>query len=314
MRVTYGSYEGCRRFELAPGDRAWPSALDELDDPPRRLYGYGNPEALSLPSIAIIGARRATPYGLAVSALAARIAVESGVAVVSGGAIGCDQAGGRATLEAGGTHVAVLGCGADVVYPAGAADMLRSLAAGAGAVVSISPWGAPPARFTFPKRNRVIAALAQALFISEAGAPSGTFSTAETALALGRELICAPGSILSPLSRGTNQLIADGATCIVDEASLEVAISRVFGTLRFSHGPAPGVPGLSGAERRVMSALTAAPERVEAVARLLDASVIRALEVLGSLEGEGLVCRLPDGAYAPTVRALQSATSFGHNR
>ena len=311
MAVIYGRYDGCNRFELARGRAGWPPLLDELEDPPRVLYGYGDPSALLAPSLAIIGTRRATPYGIAVAALAGRIAAESGVAVVSGGAVGCDQAGGRAAMAAGGVHVAVLGCGADVVYPSNAADMLERLARGAGAVVSPAPWGSPPARYAFPKRNRVIAGLARAVLISEAGEPSGTFSTAETALALGRELLCAPGSILSPLSRGANQLIADGATCIVDEASLEVAVSRIFGTLRFSHGAAPGPGKLGASEKRVMSALVAAPVRVEGVAGMLGTSVVRALEVLGGLEAEGLIARLPDGSYTASVRALALMTSFG---
>ena len=308
--MVYGRYDGCERFELARGCAGWPPLLEELESPPEKLYGFGNPEALLAPSFAIIGTRRATPYGVAVAALAGRIAAESGVTVVSGGAVGCDQAGGRAALEAGGAHVAVLGCGADVVYPANAADLLERLARGAGAVVSPAPWGAPPTRYAFPKRNRIIAGLSRAVFISEAGAPSGTFSTAETALDLGRELLCAPGSILSPLSRGANQLIADGATCIVDEASLEVAVSRIFGTLRFSHGAAPGAGRLSAGEKRVMSALVAAPVRVEGVAGMLGCSVVRALEVLGGLEAEGLIARLPDGSYTASVRAFNLMTSF----
>ena len=311
MSVTYGDYAGLPRFELDPDDSLWPPQLNDLPRPPQRLYGYGDPATLALPSISIIGARRATPYGTEVAALAARVAVEAGVSVVSGGAIGCDQAAGRAASAAGGTHVAVLGTGADVVYPAGARDLLLRLAKGDGAVVSIAPWGAGPRRFAFPARNRVIAALSRALFISEAGMPSGTLSTAEAAVEIGRELLCAPGSILSPLSRGTNHLIAEGATCIVDEPSLEVAVSRIFGTLRFTHGPAPGTGPLSGAERRVLSAVTASPARVEALARMLDVGVVRALEVLGGLEGEGLVCRLPDGSYTASQHALRLMTSFG---
>lgn len=311
MTARIGDYAGLPRFELTAGDACWPPQLNDLPDPPKCLYGYGDPAVLARPSISVIGSRRATPYGTEVAALAARIAVEAGINVVSGGAIGCDQAGGRATLAAGGTHVAVLGTGADVVYPANAADLLLRLASGGGAVVSIAPWGSQPRRFAFPARNRVIAALSQALFISEAGLPSGTMSTAETALELGREVLCAPGSMLSALSRGTNHLIAEGATCIVDEASLEVAVSRIYGTLRFSHGDAPGVGRLSAAERRVLSAVTASPERVEALARMLDVGVVRALEVLGALEAEGFICRLPDGSYTASAHALRRMTSFG---
>ena len=185
-------------FELHPGDALYPETVLELSDIPQTLYVRGNPEVLSTPALSIIGARKASPYGLAVAELAAKVAIEAGVTVVSGGAVGCDQASGWAAVNAGGKHV----------------------------VVSISPWGMGPRKFAFPRRNRVIAALSQALFVSEAGMPSGTFSTAEAAMDLGRELLAVPGSILSPESRGTNYLIANGACCIVDEESIEMAISR----------------------------------------------------------------------------------------
>ena len=98
-----------------------------------------------------------------------------------------------------------------------------------------------PRKFAFPRRNRVIAALSQALFVSEAGMPSGTFFYSRGCYGLGRELLAVPGSILSPESRGTNYLIANGACCIIDEESIEMAISRIYGTLRYSRPDAPGI-------------------------------------------------------------------------
>lgn len=201
-------------FELHPGDALYPETVLELSDVPQTLYVRGNPEVLSTPALSIIGARKASPYGLAVAELAAKVAVEAGVTVVSGGAVGCDQASGWAAVNAGGKHVVVLGTGADVVYPRSSAGLITRTLDTGGAVVSISPWGMGPRKFAFPRRNRVIAALSQALFVSEAGMPSGTFSTAEAAMDLGRELLAVPGSILSPESRGTNYLIANGACCI----------------------------------------------------------------------------------------------------
>ena len=231
-------------FELHPGDALYPETVLELSDVPQTLYVHGNPEALSTPALSIIGARKASPYGLAVAELAAKVAVEAGVTVVSGGAVGCDQASGWAAVNAGGKHVVVLGTGADVVYPRSSAGLITRTLDTGGAVVSISPWGMGPRKFAFPRRNRVIAALSQALFVSEAGMPSGTFSTAEAAMDLGRELLAVPGSILSPESRGTNYLIANGACCIIDEESIEMAISRIYGTLRYSRPDAPGIADL----------------------------------------------------------------------
>lgn len=113
-------------FELHPGDALYPETVLELSDVPQTLYVRGNPEALSTPALSIIGARKASPYGLAVAELAAKVAVEAGVTVVSGGAVGCDQASGWAAVNAGGKHVVVLGTGADVVYPRSSAGLLRA--------------------------------------------------------------------------------------------------------------------------------------------------------------------------------------------
>lgn len=169
---------GEARYELHPGDGLFPASVLELSDVPQTLFVRGDPEVLSTPALSIIGARKASPYGLAVAELAAKVAVEAGVTVVSGGAVGCDQASGWAAVNAGGKHVVVLGTGADVVYPRSSAGLIARTLDTGGAVVSISPWGMGPRKFAFPRRNRVIAALSQALFVSEAGMPSGTFSTA----------------------------------------------------------------------------------------------------------------------------------------
>ena len=145
------------RYELHPGDVLFPAAVLELSDVPQTLFVRGDPEVLSTPALSIIGARKASPYGLAVAELAAKVAVEAGVTVVSGGAVGCDQASGWAAVNAGGRHVVVLGTGADVIYPRSSAGLIARTIDTGGAVVSISPWGMGPRKFAFPRRNRVIA-------------------------------------------------------------------------------------------------------------------------------------------------------------
>ena len=300
------------RYELHPGDELYPPCILELSDAPQTLYVRGDPYVLSEPSLSIIGARKASPYGISCSELAAKVAVQSGVAVVSGGALGCDQASGWAALNEGGRHVVVLGTGADVAYPRSSAGLITRTIETGGAVVSLSPWGCGVRKFAFPRRNRVIAALSAALFISEAGMPSGTFSTAEAAMDLGRELLVVPGSILSPESRGTNYLISNGACCIVDEESIEVAISRIYGSLRFSRPGAPGIEGLDSTQRQVLHALVASPMRADEISVLVSLDAPGTLKLLGSLELEGVVERLLDGRYAPTKFALNAQTPFGH--
>lgn len=301
------------RLELALGQNGYPACVAELKNAPKRLYVRGNVELLGAAAISIVGSRRATPYGLALAEMSARIAAQSGLVVVSGGAIGCDQAAGRAALRAGGRHIAVLGTGADVVYPRSALDLIDKTLASGGAVVSLEPWGSEPRPWAFPRRNRVIAALSQAVFITEAGLPSGTFSTAEAAFELGREVLAAPGSILSPQSRGSNDLIAHGACCIVDEEALEMAVSRIYRLLRFDRPPAPGLTGLSAPERRTVEMLIANPIRAEDLSTALGIDGISCMRRLGALEAAGIVERLWDGRWSPTKRALHALTPLGDN-
>ncbi len=298
---------------LRRDDRLYPRFLSEVPDAPERLYVWGDPAVLSTPCLAVIGSRKATPYGIAAAQLVATCAAESGVCVVSGGAMGCDQAAGHAALRAGGVHIAVLGCGADVVYPKSSAALLSRCAESGGAVVSLDPWGTPPRRYAFPRRNRVIAGLSRAVCIVEAALPSGTFSTAEAAMDYGREVLAVPGSIWSPHSRGSNRLIADGACGLVDEESIEVAVSRIFGTLRFQRVVPGGPSDIGKRELAVLDALIANPMRAESVAAFLKASPLEALTVLSSMQASGLVARLPDGAFAASVRTLHARSAIMHN-
>lgn len=290
------------RWEIRRGEDGWPSALEELSPPPDRVFGCGDPAALLAPALAVVGARRATPYGLSVAAMAGRVAAECGVAVVSGGAMGCDHAAGSAALAAGGVGVVVSGCGADVVYPESSRDVFEGTVASGGAVISLERWGAPPRRWAFPKRNAVIAALAEVLVVTEAGPRSGTMSTADVAVELGRVIYAIPGSIFSPESAGTNRLIAEGARVIPDEQSLETAISLDFGVARL------GVRRSRREGGPIMSALLASPTRPDELATRMGVDVLTIMRTLTEYEARGMAQRLPDGRYSPTEAYL-----LGHN-
>ncbi|MBI5231169.1 MAG: DNA-protecting protein DprA, partial [Coriobacteriales bacterium] len=164
-------------FQLRLDDAGYPEQLRDVPDPPKVLYGIGDPDALEM-GLAVIGARRSTPYGIRAAQLFAGWAGRAGYTVISGAARGCDQAAQQAVLDVDGRTVAVLGCGADVDYPASSARLLRRLRDGDGAVISEAGWGSAPLRWAFPRRNRIIAGLAAAVLVVEAGLPSGTFSTA----------------------------------------------------------------------------------------------------------------------------------------
>ena len=219
------------RTVLARGGEGFPSALENVAQPPDRLYVVGDPFALQ-EGIAIVGARRATPYGRGCAKRFAALAARRGIVVVSGGARGCDAAAHAAALEEGGRTVAFLGGGCDRLYPAEHEGLFQRIVDGGGAVVSEHVWDEDPKPYRFRLRNRLIAGLARATLIVEAGLPSGTFSTADEALAANRDVLVVPGAITAASSRGANRLIYQGATPVIDDETFEDALFSLFGCLK----------------------------------------------------------------------------------
>jgi DNA processing protein len=197
---------------LAPDDPRYPGGLAELNPAPS-LWVRGALEDHDTLAIAIVGSRRATPYGLEVAAMLARDLAARGVTIVSGFARGIDSAAHRAALEAGGRTVAVLGCGIDVAYPPENRRLADEVAA-RGALVTQFPPGTAPLPYHFPTRNRTLAALALGVVVVEAAERSGSLSTAGFAADLGREVYAVPGKITSPTSAGVHRLLRDGARLV----------------------------------------------------------------------------------------------------
>lgn len=288
-------------FEIRRGDPRYPALLDQSPDPPERLYGRGDPGALG-PCVAIVGARKATPYGLGATRLFSGWCARAGYGVVSGAALGCDQEAQRAVLAAGGRTIAVLAGGADVAYPAGSARLLDEIATH-GAVVSEHPWGTRPQRWTFRTRNRIIAGLSVAVLVVEAGLPSGTFSTADEALRAGREVLAVPGAITSPESRGSNRLISQGATLVADPTDLMVALEPLLGPARRMGGSRDGahVQDAEAPDDPLLTALRASPLHPDDLALLTGRDVVSVVRGLNLLEARGLVARRRDGRFVATV-------------
>ena len=199
--------------QLAFGDAEFPAHLREIPAPPDRLWVRGRLVAEDGLAIAIVGSRRATPFGLELAERLAGDLAARAITVVSGLARGIDSAAHRGALEAGGRTVAVLGCGVDVVYPPENRRLAARIAE-RGALLSQFAPGAPALAHHFPVRNRVIAGLALGVVVVEAAEQSGTLITAGHAGDLGREVMAAPGRAGAPTSRGTHQLIRDGAALV----------------------------------------------------------------------------------------------------
>jgi len=194
-------------------DTAYPARLLDLFDPPPLLYIKGNPVMLERQALAIVGSRSATTQGMIDAEDFGRAFSGAGFTVVSGLAQGVDAAAHAGGLDAPASTIAVIGTGADLVYPAGNRELAHRIAAD-GAIVSEFPLGLRGHSHNFPRRNRIIAALARGVLVVEAAARSGSLITARLAAELGREVFAIPGSIHAPLSAGCHLLIRQGAKLV----------------------------------------------------------------------------------------------------
>lgn len=209
------------------GDGGYPPWLAGIEDPPDVLFVRGRlPERMG---VGVVGTRRCTGYGRALATGYGRAIAAAGWVLVSGLARGIDATAQRAAVEAGGSSVAVLGCGVDVVYPREHADLTAAILDGGGAVVSEYPPGAPPLGWRFPPRNRIISGLSAAVVVVESAVRGGALVTAARAAEQGRAVFAVPGDVGRVASVGCNLLIRDGAGPVLDPADLVEALSLVLG-------------------------------------------------------------------------------------
>ncbi|QEI04540.1 DNA-protecting protein DprA [Pigmentiphaga aceris] len=212
---------------LTLADAHYPDMLREMSDPPVLLYVVGDVHALSRRTIAIVGARHATPGGNILAHDFAQALATRDWCIASGLALGIDAAAHRGTLAAAGKTVAVVGTGADIVYPARNRDLAHQIAA-SGAIVSELPLGTKALPHHFPRRNRLVAGLSRGVLVVEAAVHSGSLITARLAADMGREVFAIPGSIHSPLSRGCHALIRQGAKLVETAQDVLDELSSVW--------------------------------------------------------------------------------------
>jgi DNA processing protein len=199
-------------IQIHLGSPDYPSRLYDLYDPPETLYIYGDIRLLKMPMIAVVGSRNASPEGLKNACVFAQALSKTGLLILSGLAKGVDSAAHQATLELGAQNrtAAVLGTGIDIVYPRQNIGLSRAIGQ-QGLLISELPLGAGPKAFHFPRRNRIIAALALGVVVVEAAEKSGSLITARLAAELGREVFALPGPIDGHNSCGCHLLIQQGA-------------------------------------------------------------------------------------------------------
>lgn len=322
---------------LTMQDADYPVRLRNIFEPPCLLYVKGQlPVIDEEVAVAMVGTRKATPYGVEAAEKIAYGLCRQGAVVVSGAAAGIDSAAHRGALRAGGRTIAVLGSGIDVVYPAENEWLYRDIAA-SGALVSEYPPGAAAEGWHFPVRNRIISGLSLAVVVVEAPEKSGALITANTALEQGRDVFAVPGPINAASSRGCNQLIRDGAGLVMEAWDVLGTYQQRFPQkLRPIRAVLPETPGSAEAEpasasaqpvrqpekapalpilnmAREGAALTDDQQRIlrmlptdrpllaDEAAVATDLPVRRVLSALTMLEIDGYVCRQGAGSFLRTV-------------
>lgn len=241
---------------LSPFEENYPPLLKEIADPPAVLYCQGNPKSLSRHSVAVVGSRRCTVYGRGVARKLSRELADSGLNIVSGMARGIDAEGHLGALDAGGTTVAVLGTGIDVIYPREHRALCERIRE-SGCVVTEFPLGSFPAPQNFPIRNRIISGLSLGTLIPEAKEFSGSLITARLTLEQNRELWAVPGNITTPGSYGPNYLLKQGAKpvmCVQDVLDeLPLHVLEELRSDRRSCDCLPAEPVSSPTEQRLLA-------------------------------------------------------------
>lgn len=291
-----GCWACCRHGEL------YPEQLRDAADAPWALIGRGEHELLEglepCGAVTVVGSRRATSYGREVARSLGRELAAAGMVVVSGLAFGIDGCAHRGALDAGRT-LAVLGCGPDVAYPAAHRSLWRRIVESGGAVVSELPPGATPWRWTFPARNRIMAALAGMTVVVEAAARSGSLITADLAAQLGRDLGAVPGPVTSRASAGPNGLLAGGA-CVVRDAQDVLDAMLGVGAREIDRGG----PELDEGLAAVLAAVEAGEGSPDGVAAALGIPGADAAAALARLELLGYLACSAIGIYSRTMQSI----------
>lgn len=266
-------------------DEGYPARLKQIYDYPPILYVKGTILPQDEWCLAVVGTRKATVYGRQAAEEIAADLARNKITIVSGLARGIDSIAHRGALEAGGRTIAVFGCGLDIVYPSENASLAQTIADN-GALISEFPLGTEPRRENFPLRNRIMSGLSLGVLVVEAGDTSGAMITARLALEQNREVFAVPGSILSPTSRGTNNLIQEGAKLIRDYTDIleELNLRAVAHQIEVKE-----VIPASDTESLLLKLLSAEPIHIDEVCRSSGLPVATVSSTLAMMELKGMV-------------------------
>jgi DNA processing protein len=283
--------------EIRRGDPDYPRRLEALTDAPRRLHVRGELPCPWGPAVGIVGSREADPAARRQATEIAAALAAAGAIVVSGGARGVDTAAHEGAVAGGGSTVAVLGAGFDHLYPPANRALFERIARGAGAVVTEFEASTPPSKWTFPRRNRIIAALCDLVLVVQAPSHSGALITAKIARSLGVPIAAIPGTASDPRNRGNNGLIRAGADLVESAADVLALMNRgpLFLQLdlpeppqRCKETPATAPAGLGEDEILVFERLGREPVHIDEIAAATGLGAARTQAALLTLELAGV--------------------------
>jgi len=282
-------------------DMRYPMYLKEIFAPPPVLFVRGSLSAFTKHAVAVVGTRNPTLYGKTATTAITADLVGANTAIISGLARGIDTYAHEVCVANGGSTIAVLGSGIDTIYPSSNGQLAEKLQE-KGALVSEFPLGTPPDAFNFPRRNRIISGLSAGVLVIEAGEKSGSLITAHYALQQGRDLFAVPGPITSQMSRGTFNLIKQGAVPVrcgndIIEAIQVISSSQV---MDFSTScPVPKLPLdlLSQEETSILAFLGSEPSRIDAISEKTGQPVNTLFGILLNLELKGLIRQVSGQQY-----------------
>ena len=287
----------CQRHKIDMIERfegAYPERLSEIYDPPSVLYSRGKLVPADNLSIAIVGSRHATRYGIKIASQLARGLSMAGITIISGLARGIDATAHQATLEAGGRTIAVLGGGHLKLYPTDHAALAHEITH-SGAVLSESPPDTPPRSGSFPRRNRIVSGLSLGVVVVEAARRSGALISARLAMEQGREVFAVPGQIDNRMSQGCHKLIQDGAKLVnsVDDVLEELGpLANPIQTQQSGEIRNPAELKLTEQERDILNTIETTPTLIDAIIAKTNIPAARVMSTISILEMRSLIQRV----------------------